>query len=900
MQNVSFLIVRKTSRFRLVAIAFLLMGALGIPALAEILNGKQSVSELLARRAPQLVGRIGFSDLGKDPTTGADVFEVEDTAPGKVEIRGSSGVAMAMGVNWYLKNICHTQLSWCGSQMDIQVAKLGNIPGKKVRVVCPHEHVAYFNYCTLSYTAAWWDWERWEWEIDFMALNGVNMPLATVGLEAVWYEALVAFGFTDLEARSFLTGPAHLAWQWMANMDAFDGPLPKSWIDSRAKLGRQILEREKAFGMTPIQQGFSGHVPGLFKEKFPDAGIVQKERWCDLPGAFQLDPVDPLFAKFGRVFLESERKVLGLSGLFAADPFHESTPPRPGAEYLKQVGEAIQGLFSAVDPKSVWVMQSWSIRKDIAQAVPIGRLLVLDLGGANWKGTAGFWGHDFVVGQLHNFGGRINLHGDLAGVAENPFVKAKQQYPGAKGMGLFMEGIEQNPVFYDLVFDMVPRSEPVDLDRWLGEYVTRRYGSLDTHCVKAWDILKRTAYARGTNGVESSSIVAARPALDVKKSGPNAGFNIPYPVTELETAWRELLKGGEKCGASDGYRFDVVDLGRQVLSNLGQDLHRDVRMAFDAKDAARLDLACKRFQDLLRDIDALLETRSEYRFGRWIQSARRWGQNEEERAYFDRDASALVTLWGPIDQPQIVDYSWREWSGLIREFYLPRWQKFHEFLAGKLKAGEDYSEVGLKQVHGREAWRANAFYEGLADWETAWVRRSKADWKGLPEQSSLLLAAALAEKWAPDLNRVSTPEYKVAVREWSRKKHEAKTGARVFGEWTPDVVKQQWVELDLDASTAVTDEGLYEVTFEFQKGASALAVEWVALLQDGREVARETHPGKAGKQSEGHAYRLKLDAVAFGAKYGFRIRVRGMSSSDTTGLVTLKKAGLKTAEEPRK
>lgn len=27
------------------------------------------------------------------------------------------------------------------------------------------------NYCTVSYTAAYWDWERWQREIDFMAMN---------------------------------------------------------------------------------------------------------------------------------------------------------------------------------------------------------------------------------------------------------------------------------------------------------------------------------------------------------------------------------------------------------------------------------------------------------------------------------------------------------------------------------------------------------------------------------------------------------------------------------------------------------------------------------------------------------------------------------------------------------
>ena len=62
-------------------------------------------------------------------------------------------------------------------------------------------------------------------------------------------------------------------------------------------------------------------------------------------------------------------------------------------------------------------MQAWSIREPIAKAAPKDRLLVLDLAGRRDD----FWGYEYIKGQLHNFGGRINLHGDLNLIAENPF-----------------------------------------------------------------------------------------------------------------------------------------------------------------------------------------------------------------------------------------------------------------------------------------------------------------------------------------------------------------------------------------------------------------------------------------------------------------------------------------------
>jgi len=38
----------------------------------------------------------------------------------------------------------------------------------------------------LEDSFAWWDWTRWEKEIDWMALQGVNLPLAFTGQEAIW------------------------------------------------------------------------------------------------------------------------------------------------------------------------------------------------------------------------------------------------------------------------------------------------------------------------------------------------------------------------------------------------------------------------------------------------------------------------------------------------------------------------------------------------------------------------------------------------------------------------------------------------------------------------------------------------------------------------------------------
>ena len=677
------------------------------------------------RAAYALIERVtpGYGcqfDLQSIPSAGGeDVFEVAPGA-GKVILRGNNAVALATAYHQYLKRECGAHVSWTGDQLRLP-AQLPQ-PSAVRRDTIRGRYRVYMNYCTVSYSAAYWDWERWQREIDFMAMNAVNMPLATVGLEAVWYYTLLKHGFTDLEARSFLAAPGHSAWQWMQNLQSYGGPLPKSWIDSHAALGRRIIARERELGMTPIQQGFSGYVPRELRDKYPAARIRLQPGWCGFKGAAQLDPTDPLFSRLGRDFLETERRLLGAYGVYAADPFHESAPPVDTPEYLAAVGRAIDSLLRAFDPGALWAMQAWSIREPIVKAVPRDRLLILDLNGSKIAACQGFWGYPAVVGNLHNFGGRINLHGDLRLLASNQYAQARSKWPNVCGSGLFMEAIEQNPVYYDLAFEMPLHGDTVDVEAWLGQYAVRRYGAASSAAREAWMCLLAGPYRPGTNGTELSSIIAARPALDVKKSGPNAGFGLPYDPALLVRAEGLLLQDAGRLSASSPYCFDVVDVQRQLMSNLGQSVHRAAADAFRRRDRAAFALHSGRFLQLLRDVDELLRTRPEFNFDRWLQRARAWGETDEERDLYERDATALVTIWGADGDPLIFDYSWREWAGLIAGYYLPRWQRFYAMLQSHLEAGTEYSEEGLPLTHGREAFRANAFYDSLASWELAYAR----------------------------------------------------------------------------------------------------------------------------------------------------------------------------------
>lgn len=702
----------------------------------------QSSFDLIERITP------GYSDqftieIIPENSSNEDYFEI-GSKDGKVLLKGNNPVSIATAFNWYLKHYCKCQISWFGDQLNLP-KKLAR-PTATERKTINGKYRVNFNYCTISYTAPWWDWERWEREIDFMAMNSINTPLQTIGLDAVWYHTLLDMGFTDNEARSFLVTPAHQAWQWMPNIESIGGGLPLSWIESHKDLARKIYARQIELGMQPIQQAFTGYVPKLLKDKYPDAKIAQQPEWYGFEGVSQLDPLDPLFKTMGAKFMENQKKLFGNYGMYAADPFHESTPPDKSDAYLKKVGAVIYNVIKESDPNAMVAMQSWSIRKPILEQFPKDSIIVLCLNG----GRNDFWGYNFIAGNLHNFGGRINMHGDLDLVASNQYVNAVNKTPNAIGSGLFMESIVQNPVYYALAYEMPLYEGAIDCKEWLDAYTERAYGAKSENAQKAWYILLKSAYGKGTNGVEYSSVIAARPAINVKKSGPNAGFKIPYDEQQLYQAQALLLADANKLGKSKLYRFDIVDVQRQIMTNLAQRINKAATAAYKAGDLKTFKLHRDRFLELLLDTDKMLASRTEWNFDKWVSDARSWGTTSQEKDQLEEDATSLVTFWGFTEGYNCIqfDYSWREWAGLIRRYYYPRWKKLYDLMETSLAKGEPYNDDDAKQNHGREAFRGNEFYSDLADWEIAFSKTPKADINPNPKGDEVKLAKQMFEKYS--------------------------------------------------------------------------------------------------------------------------------------------------------
>jgi alpha-N-acetylglucosaminidase len=713
-----------------------------VPALAPEQSAIRAlVARVLSAHAAQI--DVELIPRGAD---GADVFEVESRG-GRLILRGQNGVTIGSALNWYLRQVAHAQLSWNGDNLNLP-AQLPPVPAK-MRISSPYRHRVYLNYCTFNYTASWWDRARWEREIDWMALNGITTPLAATGQEAVWQATLRRAGMADDEIRRFFAGPAFGAWQWMTNLEQWGGPLPQSWIDSHLELGRFILARERELGMTPILQGFTGCVPVAFLEKFPEAKILKKKIWCEVPpGTAQIDPEDPLFARIGRMFLEEQTRLLGTDHLYACDPFHEGEPPKDTPEYLRDVGAQLYRIAHDFDAKAIIVMQGWTIREGIVQGIPAERLLALDLTGQKWRETQAFWGRPRVAGMLHNFGGRHALGGNLAQIATTAPALLGNPAQGGQlvGIGLFPEAIEHNPLLYDLAAGLAWQRTAPDLPAWVRSYVTARYGRDVPAAQSAWARLLASVYSQRNAEPTMESPLLARPALAITTASPWGSFERDYDPAQVWTAWDEMLAAADQLAGVDPFRYDLVDIARQALADLSVPLQREVTAAWGAGDQPRFAAARDRFLELGADLDRLLATRRDFLLGPWLDDARRWGTTPAESDLYERNARELITVWGPASaKAYLFDYSCRQWSGLIRGFYLERWKKFFTFLEAQPPT---YRDDQIARGINRPDNDASDFYRELSRWEYAWCEGHES-YPAAPQGDSIAVARAMFVKWAP-------------------------------------------------------------------------------------------------------------------------------------------------------
>ncbi|MFT4156258.1 alpha-N-acetylglucosaminidase [Parafilimonas sp.] len=699
-----------------------------------------AIRGLLQRTVPSKAAFFSVEEIA--PENGKDVFELESRG-NKIILRGSNGVSVASALNYYLRNYCNCLITWNGSNLKLP-EKLP-VVATKVHKVTPYMYRYYLNYCTFNYTMSWWDWERWQKEIDWMALNGINTPLSITGEEAIWREVYTAMGFTRADIDRFFTGPAYFAWGWMGNIDGWGGPLPRHWIDTHKELQKKIVKAERELGMKPVLPAFTGHVPPAFTEKFPQAHVKKTNWGAGFDDVYILDANDSLFEEIGAAFLKAQTKEYGTDHLYSADTFNENLPPSNDSAYLNDISKKVFASMAAYDPKAVWVMQGWMFHyqstfwqptqiKALLNAIPNDHMIMLDLYSEAhplWQQTAAYYGKPWIWNQLHNFGGNISLWGRMSHVANDPSAALNDNGSGKMaGIGLAPEGIEQNPALYQLMIDNVWRSDAIDINTWLQQYVQQRYGTMDETLYTAWQILEKTVYNGGLGEGGPESILVARPTLE--KQGHRVLTKLDYDPMELVKAWELFVKSADNYAGNDGFHYDLTDITRQVLANYANVLQQKFADAYNAHNRKDFELYSNSFLTLLDDLDNLLNTRTDFLLGRWIRAARSNGITTEEQNLYEKNARDQVTLWGD-KESELHEYANKQWAGLVKDFYKPRWQLFFKYMGQGLS--------------GKDTLNTKAFEEEVKNREWKWVNSTNEKYAYKASGNSIQVVKDLYSKY---------------------------------------------------------------------------------------------------------------------------------------------------------
>lgn len=616
-----------------------------------------------------------------------DFFELDQKGD-KVVIRGNNYVSIATGVNWYLKYYAGIQLSWNGMTAQLP-AVLPAVPQKE-RHETDLKYRYNFNYCTYSYTMAFWDWDRWEKEIDWMALHGINLPLAVVGADVVWYNVLTKLGYTKDEINEFIAGPAFQGWWLMNNLEGWGGPNPDSWYKQRETLQKQILKRMREYGIRPVLPGYSGMVPHNAKERL-GLNVSDPGLWCGYRRPAFLQPTDPRFNEIADLYYKEMSRLYGKADFYSMDPFHEGG--NVAGVDLNAAGQAIWGAMKKANPKAVWVAQAWQAnpRQKMIENLPAGDLIVLDLFAesrpqwgdpeSTWYRKEGFGKHDWLYCMLLNYGGNVGLHGKMKHVIDE-FYKAKTSSFGKtmKGVGMTMEGSENNPVMFELLCELPWRPARFDKDEWLKNYTVARYGKANKAVQDAWLLLSNTIYncpAKNTQQGTHESVFCGRPDYDVYQVSSWSEMEPYYKPEDIIRAAGIMLSATDRFKGNNNFEYDLIDIVRQAVAEKGRLVYPIMIDAYKAGEKELFAASSQRFLDLILLQDKLLAARPEFKVGTWIEKARNLGTTPEEKDLYEWNARVQVTTWGnrvAADEGGLRDYAHKEWNGLLRDFYYNRWK----------------------------------------------------------------------------------------------------------------------------------------------------------------------------------------------------------------------------------
>ncbi|PTB51442.1 glycoside hydrolase family 89 protein [Trichoderma harzianum CBS 226.95] len=689
------------------------------------------IQALVKRRIPQHENSFIFS-LTNDTASAVDNYTVVSTVDGKIHVQGTSLSSIVYGLNSYLSDVVHVDIWWhAGSQLQDAPASLPKLSSPlNGQSIVPYRYElntgAYENGNRLQSSKFQ---QKKELQLDWMALRGINIAPAWIGIEKFFIEVFREVGFTDDDILDFFTGPAFLAWNHFGNLQgSWSSNLPFEWVDNQFALQKKIVKRMVELAITPILPAFPGFVPRAVSSVLPDAQVLHSIQWVNFPEEYTedilLDPVDPLFAQMQLSFITKQQQAYGnITNFYTLDQFNEMTPPSEDLDYLRNASSNTWKALKAADPNAIWVFQAWLFAQNttfwtndriegyLGGVTTDSDMLILDIWSESipqWQRAQSYYGKPWIWCELQIYGATINMYGQIQNVTKSPIL-ALQESKSLVGFGLSMEGQQGNEIVYDLLLSQAWSSDSIDTKAYFKSWAAARYSSSKrpASIYAAWETVRTTVYDN-TNltlmpSVPKSIIELIPRTTDMANIIGILGTKLTYePATMAGLQDTSLFN-------NSAYQYDIVDWTRQVLANAFIPIYEKILQIYNMPNqtaesrATQLRTQGEQLTRLLLSLDLVLSSNKNFRLSTWLSEARASAPSPAYADFFEYKARNQITVWGP--SGQLIDYASKGWSGLMKTYHLKRWQMFIDYLVATEPANYNQTE----------------FQDVLLPWELSWA-----------------------------------------------------------------------------------------------------------------------------------------------------------------------------------
>ncbi|MBR3835589.1 MAG: alpha-N-acetylglucosaminidase C-terminal domain-containing protein [Clostridia bacterium] len=685
----------------------------------------------IARNTPKVKDNFIIKLIESD--NGRDCYEVyaEDK---KIVLAGNSNLSLCMAFYRYLNECCNVVIT--DGDYDISYIATTPLPTKKFTRTVKQKIRARTSYEMFSLEGNYWGFDRWEKEIDFMAMHGINTAFQPVGFDGVLYRTLREIGFAEDAAIDFMSGPAFLMRQLTGNVAAMNSVHSKEYLERKIYIGKKITEREKELGITPVLPALIPSVPFNLRRKYMKMDIFKAPMWYNFPPIFYIKAENAFFEIFNRKFLEIQRDSLGETDAFLFEPLYD-VDKKGYNSHLVSIGQALTDSLAQHNPDAVCYTHLSSISEDFFKKASPEKFIIIN--DSKEERPQFLQDKKHLVAIKGNSYGRTGLCGDIDTVSRCPYAVSKSE--NLLGTALEIDTFSENPMYCAVALHATTANEAFDADEFVKDYACKRYRTEDF----ADEIIRLKNLCYNTDEC-SGSIICARPSTRLKHTAPYDTLERKYECSELFEIARDIVESDTR--KNDKMRLDIVCIIRQLLGELAYPIYLKATEFFKAENVRNYEQASNLFLEICQDMDRLLKTQESLNLSSKFEEAHALGNNKDEQQSIDLNFLMYHTIWGPIDRSILYDTAWCELGGLVKDFYAQRWFMYFRALAAYFDNPKKLKDFSRKQPLDRHEYKKSYQHKRLALFENNFLENYIPRKDGIGEEDTLEVAKEILEKYS--------------------------------------------------------------------------------------------------------------------------------------------------------